>query len=135
MIFPVVGQALVEGAVLLCGDVGRVASPDRFCLVELLIGDLRLLDLLLLLLFSLILLVVDLFNFGLFFLVFFCFLFVFYLLQRRLSMAIHNADAYYTFSTSFVTVSWMGYEINSECFLTISLIFFSSRYSSWSSLR
>ena len=34
-----------------------------------------------------------------------------------------------TFSTSLVTASWIGYEMNSECFLTMSLIFFSSKYS------
>ena len=41
---------------------------------------------------------------------------------------------YKYFSSSLVTVSWIEYEMNSECFF-ISLILFSSRYSNWFSLR
>ena len=66
MIFPVVSQALVEGAILVCGDIRRVTSPNRFRLVELLVGHLLLLDLLGLFLF-LILFIVNLLNLGLLF--------------------------------------------------------------------
>jgi len=37
MVFPVVGQALVEGAVLFRCDVIRIASPNRLRLVEFLV--------------------------------------------------------------------------------------------------
>ena len=57
MVLPVVGQALVEGTVLLLCDVGRVASPERFRLVELLVLNRRLFDLLGLFLFLLLFLV------------------------------------------------------------------------------
>ena len=44
VVLPVVGERLVEGAVLLGRDVGRVASPERLRLVELdLLSDLFLL--------------------------------------------------------------------------------------------
>jgi len=56
VVLPVVGERLVEGGVLLLGDVGRVASPDGLGLVELLLLDLGLLDLLGLLLLLLLLL-------------------------------------------------------------------------------
>lgn len=46
MVFPVISQALVEGAVLLSGDVGGVASPDGLGLVKLLVLGRGLLDLL-----------------------------------------------------------------------------------------
>lgn len=62
MVFPVVGQALVEGAVLLRGDIRRVARPDGLRLVELLVRRLLLLDLLLLLVLGLVLVVLDLFD-------------------------------------------------------------------------
>ena len=55
MVLPVVGQTLVERCVLISSDVGGVASPDGFRLVELLIRDLLLLDLLGLLLLGLVL--------------------------------------------------------------------------------
>ena len=56
MVLPVVGQALVEGRVLLWSDITRVASPERLGLVELLVLNGLLLDLLglLLLLFILV---------------------------------------------------------------------------------
>jgi hypothetical protein len=65
VVLPVIGQALVEGRVLLVADILRVARPDGLGLVELLIGRLGLLDLLglLLLLFFLIL---DLLDLGIF---------------------------------------------------------------------
>jgi len=64
MLFPVVSQTLVECAVFLCCDVGRIARPDRLGLVELLVGDLFLLDLLSLLVL-LVLIFVNLLNLGL----------------------------------------------------------------------
>ena len=65
VVLPVVRQALVEGGVLLLGDVLRVARPDGLCLVQLLILDGLLLDLLRLL--FLVLLLVNLFDLGLIF--------------------------------------------------------------------
>jgi hypothetical protein len=62
VVFPVVGQALVEGAVLLRGDIRRIARPDGLRLVELLVRRLLLLDLLLLLVLGLVLVVLDLFD-------------------------------------------------------------------------
>src|ERR1700761_4410451 len=44
VVFPVVGQALVERAVLLLRDVRRVARPDGLRLVEFLVRRLLLLD-------------------------------------------------------------------------------------------
>ena len=87
MVFPVIGQALVEGAVLLWSDVRWVTSPDGFRLVKLLVRDLVLLDLFGFLLLLLLLLVVDLLNLGLLILslLLILFLFILYLLQRRLS--------------------------------------------------
>jgi hypothetical protein len=61
MVFPIVCQALVEGAVLFWSDARWVTSPDGFRLVELLLGCLYLLDLFGLLLF-LLLFLVDLLN-------------------------------------------------------------------------
>jgi len=87
MVFPIVGQALVEGAILFCSDVRWVTSPDGFRLVELLLGGLYLLDLFGFLLF-LLLFVVDLLNLGLLFSIFlFLFLLIFYFLQIRLLTA------------------------------------------------
>jgi hypothetical protein len=97
MVFPIVGQALVEGAVLFWSDVRWVTSPDGFRLVELLVGGLLLLDLFGFLLF-LVLFIVDFLNLGLlffifFFLLLFLLLLVFYFLQRRLSKtATYDAD-------------------------------------------
>ena len=64
VVLPVVGERLVEGAVLVLGDVGGVARPDRLRLVELLGRDLLLLDLLGLLLLGLVL-VLDFLDLGL----------------------------------------------------------------------
>lgn len=63
VVLPVVGERLVEGTVLLLGDVGGVTSPERLGLVELLVLDSLLLDLLGLLLLLLIL--VDFLDLGL----------------------------------------------------------------------
>ena len=60
VVFPIVGQALVEGRVLLWSDITGVASPERLGLVELLVLNSLLLDFLGLLLLLLIL--VDFFD-------------------------------------------------------------------------
>jgi hypothetical protein len=65
MVFPVVGERLVERGVLLLGDVGWVSGPDRLGLVELLLLNLGLLDLLCLLLLLFFLLIVDFLDLGL----------------------------------------------------------------------
>ena len=64
VLFPVVGQALVEGTVLLRSDILRVTRPDRLRLVELLVLDGLLLDLLGLLLL-LVILIINLLDLGL----------------------------------------------------------------------
>jgi hypothetical protein len=66
VVFPVVGQALVERTVLLVIDVLRVTSPDGFRLVKLFIRHLFLLDLLGLFLLRLIVLVINLLDLRLF---------------------------------------------------------------------
>lgn len=68
VVLPVVGEGLVEGGVLLGGDVSGVASPDGLGLVELLLLDLGLLDGLGLLLL-LLLILIDLLDLGLLLLV------------------------------------------------------------------
>ena len=68
MVFPVVGQALVERGVLLCGDVRGVACPNGLRFVEFLVGNLSFLDLLGLL--FLLLILVDLLNLGLLLIIF-----------------------------------------------------------------
>jgi len=129
VLLPIVGQALVKGPVLFGGDILRAPRPDRLGHVELLVFNGDFLDLLRLLW---LVLIVDLLDLGLFFILLFdLFLVVFYFLTKSLARRPLESIAWFlTFSTSFVTASWMGYEMNSECFLTISLIFFSSRYSS-----
>ena len=105
MVFPIVGQALVEGTILFWSDVRWVTSPDGFRLVEFLVGSLLLLDLFGFLLF-LVLVVVDLLNLGFLFFVFLFLRFlIFYFLQRRISTATQEPDTLHTFSTSLVTVS------------------------------
>ena len=69
MIFPVIGQALVERAILLLGDVTGITSPERLRLVKLLILYGLLLDLLGLL--FLILVLINFLNLGLLTLLFF----------------------------------------------------------------
>jgi hypothetical protein len=94
MVFPIIGQTLVEGAVLFWSDVRWVASPDRFRLVKLLVRGLALLDLFGFLLLFLLLFLVNLLNLGLLILIllFFLFLLIFYLLQRRLPTATYEED-------------------------------------------
>ena len=68
MVFPVVGQRLVELGVLFLLDVVGVAHPDRLGLVQLLVFLVVLLDLLLLLLVLVlfgIFVVFDVFDLGL----------------------------------------------------------------------
>ena len=128
VLFPVVGQALVESAILVGSDILRVPRPEGLGLVELLVFGGDLLDLLRLL--GLVF-VVNLLNLGLLLIIVCLFLVVLNLLENGQTLVAQTAVAVsLTFSTSLVTANWMGYEINSECFLTISLIFFSSRYSS-----
>ena len=62
MVLPVVGQALVEGTVLVLSDLSGVASPDWLRLVELLVLDSLLLDRLLLLTLLFLLVFVDLLD-------------------------------------------------------------------------
>ena len=64
VVLPVVGEGLVEGGVLLSGDISGVAGPDGLGLVKLLLLNLGLLDGLGLLLL-LLLLVIDLLDLGL----------------------------------------------------------------------
>ena len=95
MVFPIIGQALVEGAILFYSDVRWVMSLDEFCLqvVKLLFEGLNLLDIFGFLLF-LLLFFVDLLNLCfLFSAIFFLFLFlvIFYFLKRRLSTATYDA--------------------------------------------
>lgn len=73
MVLPVVREGLVEGGILLLGDIRRVAGPDGLGLVELLLLDLALLHSLglLLLLLLLLLLVIDLLDLGLLLLILF----------------------------------------------------------------
>jgi len=61
MVFPVIGQALVERSIFLGSNIAWVASPDRLRFIKLLVLNGLLLDLLSLLLISVL---VDLFNLG-----------------------------------------------------------------------
>ena len=125
---PIVGQALVEGTVLFGGNVLRIPRPDGLGLVEFLIFNGDFLDLLRLLW---LVLLVNLLNRSLPPVILFGSFFVaFDLLINLLARPLRNITHLLAFSTFFVTASWMGYEMNSECFLTASLILFSSRYSS-----
>ena len=108
MVLPVVRKALVEGAVLLLGDLLRVTRPDWLRLVELLVGLLNLLDLLLLLVL-LLLLLIDLLDLGLLLVLLRLLLIVLDLLRRHVSNRRRACkDEVRTFSTSFVTTSWIG---------------------------
>lgn len=57
MVFPIIGEGLIEGGILLAIDVGGVASPDGLGFIELFLLFLKLLDFLGLLLFLLIVIV------------------------------------------------------------------------------
>ncbi len=90
VLLPVVGEALVKLAVLLLGDVVRVAGPDGLRLVELLVFDELLLDFLLLLLVFLVLVFVLSNVFDLrcvFLLLLVTFLLLFFLVVRDLLVA------------------------------------------------
>ena len=129
MLLPVVGQALVESTVLVRSNLLWVPRPEGLGLVELLVlgGDL----LNLLGLFRLVF-VVNFLDLGLLLVILLDLFFVIFdfLGSSQTPIALDLRVFFLTFSTSLVTANWMGYEMNSECFLTISLIFFSSRYSS-----
>ena len=106
MLFPVVGQALVESAILVRGDILWVPRPEGLGLVELLVlgGDLLNLLRLLGLVF-----VVNLLNLGLLLILVDFFLVVFDLLKSsQTSVALTAAALSLTFSTSLVTANWMG---------------------------
>lgn len=111
MVLPVVGERLVERAVLLGGDVGRIARPERLRLVELdLLGD-RLLDRLGLLV---LLLLVDLLDLGLVVVVLpnpvvVSTLFVRMTARRREKRTFSSSSSSSTsFSTSLTVTSWIG---------------------------
>ena len=127
MFLPIVGQALVEGTILFGGNVLGIPRPDGLGLIELLVFNGDFLDHLR---FWLAVLIVDLLDLGLLFVTLGPFFVVFQLLKEWLARPLQTSLRLLTLSTSFVTVSWMGYEMNSECFLTTSFILFSSRYSS-----
>ena len=109
VVFPIVGQALVEGGVVFLGDVVGVASPDGLGLVKLLVGGLLLLDLLGLLLL-LFLLFVNLLDLGLVLGLILDFLIlILNLLYSCVSVECNvTLMMRLTFSTSLVTASWMG---------------------------
>ena len=65
VVLPVVRKTLVEGPIFLIGDVGRIASPDGFRFVELLVRNLLLLNLLGLLGLFRVVVVVDFLDLGL----------------------------------------------------------------------
>ena len=83
VLLPVVGERLVESAVLISGNILRVTRPDGLCLVEFLVGGLHLLDLLGLLLFRLVIIVLDLLDLRLLFFLLYILLLVFDLLQAH----------------------------------------------------
>ena len=121
VVLPVIGQALIEGRVLLGLDVVGVAGPDRLRLVQLFVLDLFLLDLFLLLVlrffgFVFILDFLDLRVF-LIFLVFLLLLLLLLVVVNLLKKGelVDACDCYIiyreeqrTASTSLVTTSWMG---------------------------
>jgi hypothetical protein len=92
VIFPIVAKTFVEGAVLLRSDVRGIACPNRLRLVELLVRNLLLLDLL-----SFLLLLVF---------VFFDFLDLGLVIFVLLGLFFSSSST--SFSTSLVTVSWIG---------------------------
>ena len=65
VVFPIIGERFVERGVFFGGDIGWIASPDGFGLVEFLFFDLGLFDLFGLLLLLLFFLIINFFNLGL----------------------------------------------------------------------
>ena len=103
VLFPVVGQALVESAVLVRSDILWVPRPKGLGLVELLVLDGDLLNLLRLL--GLVF-VVNLLDLGLLLIIVHLFLVVFNLLESgQTSVALTAAAFALTFSTSLVTAN------------------------------
>ena len=91
MIFPVIGQALVEGSVFLSGNVTGITRPNRLGLVELFFRDFLLLDLLGLLLFGLVFLIFNFLDLGFIFLVLYLlFLVIFNILYRNDQRAVRD---------------------------------------------
>ena len=106
MLFPVIGQALVESAILVRSDILWVPRPEGLGLVELLVLGGDLLDLLRLLGFVF---VVNLLNLGLLLIIVDLFLVIFDLLESsQTSIASTGTTLSLTFSTSLVTANWMG---------------------------
>jgi len=106
VLFPVIGQALVESAILVRSDILWVPRPEGLGLVELLVLGGDLLDLLRLLGFVF---VVNLLNLGLLLIIVDLFLVIFDLLESsQTSIASTGTTLSLTFSTSLVTANWMG---------------------------
>jgi hypothetical protein len=120
VVFPVVGEGLVEGRVLLLGDVLWLSGPDGLDLVE----------------------TSNSWETSLTVLVFFSF---FSSLSSLISSSFFSSSFFFSFSSSsssvislslvFSTNSSIGKLMNSECFLTRSLMLFSSRNSLLSLFR
>jgi hypothetical protein len=110
MVFPVVGQALVERAVFFGSDVRGVSSPDGLGLVELLVRRFSLLDFLCLLLLLLFVLV-NLLDLG--------------IISVLLLLVVFDL-----FFNLFGDSELDGVGDEFRVLLEVSLIFFSSRYSS-----
>ena len=108
VVLPMIGERLVKGAVLILGDVCGVARPDGLGLVELLVLGGLLLDLLGLLGLVLVL-IVDLLDLRV--LLVLSLLLILNLLLRvtsAIKIKTRRVQNGQTFSTSFVTTSWMG---------------------------
>jgi hypothetical protein len=82
VIFPVVGQTLVERGILFSGNLLRVTRPEGLRFVEFLVGNLLLFDGLLLFLLSVLLLLLYFLDLGLFALLFLDFFLIFNLLEQ-----------------------------------------------------
>ena len=105
MLFPVVGQALIERTVLVRSDVLGVPRPDGLGLVELFVLNFDLLDLLLFL-WLLLVLVFDFLYLGLFFVILDFFFFVILDLLENDQVSIGVIGWFrLTFSTSLVTTN------------------------------
>ena len=108
MLFPVIGQALVERTIFVGSDVLWIPRPNGLGLVELFILDLDFLDLLRFLrLFPV--LIVDFLDLGLAFLILFdlgLFLIIFNFLENgQISVLSFVENLSVTFSTSLVTAN------------------------------
>jgi hypothetical protein len=86
VILPVVGETLVESAILLSSDIGGITSPDGHCLVEFLVRNLLLLDIFRL--FLLVFFIIDFLDLGLFLGLFLFLLLILDYLKNE--MLVHN---------------------------------------------